>query len=123
MSLLALSAAFGVLSLIAEVALLVVLLARRQQKIFPVFTLYIGFGVLNDLVIAGLLALYPAHVGRSVTLGLLPLQYLLELGVLLEIAWNVLRPIQSSLPQGSVRVFGIDRTRSVGWHSAGLASR
>jgi hypothetical protein len=36
---------------------------------------------------------------------LLPLQYLLELGVLLEIAWNVLRPVHISLPQGSVRLF------------------
>ncbi len=44
------------------------------------------------------MALYPVHVGRSLALGLLPLQYLLELGVLLEIAWNVLRPVHMSLP-------------------------
>ena len=37
--------------------------------------------------------------------GLLPLQYLLELGVLLEISWNVLRPVHTSLPHGSIGVF------------------
>jgi hypothetical protein len=35
----------------------------------------------------------------------MPLEYLLELGVLLEIAWNVLRPVHLSLPKGSLRVF------------------
>jgi hypothetical protein len=105
MSLVSLSAIFGVLGLLAEIALLVVLITRRQYKIFPVFSLYIAFGVLNDVGITGLLAFYPPHVGRTVTLALLPLQYLLELGVLLEIAWNVLRPVQVSLPRGSIRVF------------------
>jgi hypothetical protein len=104
-SLSALMVAFGVLGFIAEVALLVVLLARHQYKTFPVFTLYIAFNLLNDVVVSGILALYPAHVGRSVALALLPLQYLLELGVLLEISWNVLRPVHVSLPQGSVRAF------------------
>jgi hypothetical protein len=36
---------------------------------------------------------------------LLPLGYLLDLAVLLEITWNVLRPVHTSLPHGSVRAF------------------
>ena len=36
---------------------------------------------------------------------MLPLQYLIELGVLLEIAWNVLRPVHASLPRGTVKAF------------------
>jgi hypothetical protein len=52
-----------------------------------------------------LMVLYPIHVARSLAFALLPLQYLLELGILLEITWNVLRPVHASLPQGSVRVF------------------
>jgi hypothetical protein len=51
------------------------------------------------------MVLYPIHVARSLAFALLPLQYLLELGILLEITWNVLRPVHASLPQGSVRVF------------------
>src|SRR5882724_916920 len=52
-----------------------------------------------------LIILYPIHVARPVAFVLLPLQYLLELGILLEIAWNVLRPVHASLPRGSVRLF------------------
>jgi hypothetical protein len=105
MSLQALYATLGVLSLIAEIALFVVLIARRQYRTFPVFTLYIAFNLLNDIGVSALMVAYPPSVGRAVELGLLPLQYLLELGVLLEIAWNVLRPVHASLPVKSIRVF------------------
>jgi hypothetical protein len=97
-------AIFSLLGLIAEICLFVVLVARRQYKVFPVFTFYIGFSVLNDIGVAALMVASP-HIARSLAFGLLPLQYLIELGVLLEIAWNVLRPVHLSLPQGSIRVF------------------
>jgi hypothetical protein len=105
MNLEALYATLGLLSFLAEIGLLVVLIARRQYKMFPVFTLYIGFSVLNDVGVGAVMVLYPVHVAQLLALGLLPLQYLLELGVLLEIAWNVLRPVHPSLPRGSVGVF------------------
>lgn len=50
---------FTLLGLIAEIALLVVLIARRQYKIFPVFTFYIGFGLLYDLGIGALMVASP----------------------------------------------------------------
>jgi hypothetical protein len=105
MSLQALFGTFSILGVVAEISLLVVLVVRRQYKIFPVFTLYVAFSLLSDLGVGALIVVYPAHVARSVMFGLLPLQYLLELGILLEIAWHVLRPVHASLPRGSVRVF------------------
>jgi hypothetical protein len=97
-------AMFGVLGLVAEIALFVVLIARRQYKSFPIFTFYMGFSLLYDLGLSVVMVTSP-NIGRSLAFGLLPLQYLIELGVLLEIAWNVLRPVHMSLPQGSIRVF------------------
>jgi hypothetical protein len=105
MSVEVLFAIVGLLGLAAEVGLLIVLIVRRQYKIFPVFTFYMAFNVLNDLGFSTLMGLYPAQKVQPLILALLPLQYLLELGVLLEIAWNVLRPVHMSLPQGSVRIF------------------
>ena len=105
MSLRVLFATLGLLGVLAEVALLVVLIARRQYKIFPLFTVYIAFGLLYDVGLGALMILYSQHLGRFLAIELLPLQYLLELGVLLEIAWNVLRPVHVSLPQGAIRVF------------------
>jgi hypothetical protein len=105
MSLQALFATFTALGVIAEIGLLIALVVRRQFKTFPVFTLYVAFNLLSDLGVGTLVVLYPIHVGYSVAFGLLPLQYLLELAVLLEITWNVLRPVHTSLPQGTIRVF------------------
>jgi hypothetical protein len=97
--------AFTVLAMLAEIGLLTALLVRRQYKIFPIFTIYVAFNLVSDLGIGALVALCPIHIARFVAFGLLPLQYLLELGILLEIAWNVLRPVRASLPPGSVRAF------------------
>ena len=105
MRLQALFATFTALGIIAEIGLLIALIVRRQFKIFPIFTLYVAFNLLSDLGVGTLVVLYPVHVGYTVAFGLLPLQYLLELAVLLEITWNVLRPVHASLPQGTIRVF------------------
>lgn len=105
MSLQGLYAVLGLFGLTAEIGLFIVLFARRQYKSFPVFTIYIGFNILYDLGVGVLATAHSNHLGLVLALGLLPLQYLLELGVLLEIAWNVLRPVHVSLPTGSVRVF------------------
>jgi hypothetical protein len=105
MSLRALFGIVTVLGMVAEISLLVALIVRRQYKIFPVFTAYVAFGLLSDLLIGTLMAVSPTHNARSLMFGLLPLQYLLELGILVEIAWNVFHPVHASLPRGSIRVF------------------
>lgn len=94
------------LGFLAEFALLGVLLARRQYKTFPVFTIYIAFNICSDLLV-GILSTTPDHtVARQVGLLLLPPQSLLELAVLLEIAWHLVKPVQSSLPRNVMKVFG-----------------
>jgi len=105
MSLRAMYSAFGVLAFAAEIALLAILIFRRQYKTFPIFTLYFAYNFVADLVIGLSIAKYSVHAGRSLQLASLPLQYLLELCVLFEIAWHVLRPVHTSLPKGSVRGF------------------
>jgi hypothetical protein len=121
MSLRALYAAFSLLGLVAEVALFVVLIVRRQYRVFPIFTLYVLFNLLNDVGIDALISIYPIQA-HSIAFGLLPLQYLLELAVLLEITWHVLRPVQASLPRGSIRWFAVSVALAVlcgiflAWH-------
>jgi hypothetical protein len=105
MGLQALYAAFDLLSVLAEISLLAVVVVRRQYKTFPVFSFYVAFSVLNDIAIGALLVIFSAHIAQSAALALLPLEYLIDLAVLLEIAWNVLRPVHASLPPGSLRVF------------------
>src|ERR1700722_19477891 len=105
MSLRALYATFYLLGLIAEISLVVVLIVRRHYREFPVFTLCIATDLLSDIGLGVLAVVYPIHVVHSVNFALLPLEYLLDLAVLLEISWNVVRPVHTSLPHGSVRAF------------------
>jgi hypothetical protein len=98
-------ATLDLLALVAEVSLLVVLVARRQYRVFPVFTFYVAFSVLSDIGVGGVLATGSVHTAQSLAFALLPLEYFVHLAVLLEIAWHVLRPVRASLPHGSVRIF------------------
>jgi hypothetical protein len=105
MSLRALYATVSLLGLLAEISLFVVLIVRRQYRSYPIFVLCIACNLLNDIVVGILLTAAPPNVGRALVLGFLPLQYMLDLGVLLEISWHVLRPVYTSLPRGSITAF------------------
>ena len=57
--------------------------------------------------------LYSTHAGPVLPLGIAAAQYLLELGVLFEIAWNVLRPVQCLAPPGQLFEYFIGFCRSL----------
>ncbi len=90
---------------LAEFLLLGTLLVRRQYKTFPVFTAYIAFNILSDLLIPAIGVAFPGKIAAWGALLMLPPQYLLELAVLFEIAWHVLQPVRSSLPPKAIKVF------------------
>ena len=103
-----LEVAYAIVSLLgglAEIALLVVLLVRRQYRTFPVFTSYIAFNVCSDVLVAVLCARPDHTIARQASFFLIPPQYLLELAVLLEIAWHLVKPVQYSLPPKFMKVF------------------
>jgi hypothetical protein len=114
--------ALVVLGLVTEIVLLVVLLVRRQYRTFPVFTIYIAFDVLTDIGIGILFTGASKSLAQSVAIILLPPQYFLEVMVLLEIAWHVLRPVQVSLPRRALQIFALSLALAVlcgtllAWH-------
>ena len=93
------------LTMVTEIGLLAILIIRRQYRQFPVFTLYIAYNLFTDLFISAAVGVYSPRVIWPLELASIPLQYLLELGVLFEIAWNVLRPVHTSLPKNATRAF------------------
>jgi hypothetical protein len=105
MGLRALFAAVGLLGLLGQVILFVILIVRRKYRSFPIFTSYIAFNLFYDIGLGALIVGNPNGFGRSLAFALLPVQYLIEIAVLLEIAWHVLRPVHVSLPKGSIRFF------------------
>jgi hypothetical protein len=116
------------LGLITELSLLIILLVRRQYQTFPVFTIYIAFGVFTDIGVGVLFAGASKSLAQSVAISLFPAQYFLEIMVLLEIAWNVLRPVQASLPRGALQIFGLSLVFAIlcgtllAWHVANTGS-
>ncbi len=84
----------------AGIAVLVAaLFARGLHRTFPIFTGYLIFGLLTDPL------LYYVHSRLlpyyfSVYFAVNVADYLFQLGLLLEIASNVLRPVKRSLPSG-----------------------
>ena len=102
------------LCVIGQIVLLLVLLQQRLYKTFPIFAGYVVFLVLSDPF--AYLLLHLLHSGTSLTtagnttyfkvyFALQVPQFLLELGVLLEITGNVLRPLKRSLPGGGLAAF------------------
>lgn len=91
---------------IATVALVVVMIYRGLNKSFPIFTCYLVYGLITDPLLYWILShkpdLYPtAFAVFSAT------DFTFQLGVLLEIAMNVIRPVKRSLPPHIIWVLGL----------------
>jgi hypothetical protein len=84
----------------AGIAILVAtLFARGLHRTFPIFTGYLIFGLITDpllFYVHSRLVPYYFSVYFAVNVA----DYLFQLGILLEIASNVLRPVKRSLPTG-----------------------
>jgi hypothetical protein len=86
-----------------QVLLLLVLIFRRLYRLFPMFTAFVLWVSLSDPLLFTVLMMH--HDAYSLvyyrTYFLVNVvQYGLELGVLVEIAANVLKPVRRSLPKG-----------------------
>ncbi len=96
---LSLDSALWIAGVVGEVALLCILLARRAYRTFPVFVAWVSLTVLLEPVLYWLgQHLSPADYLRVFFALSFP-QYLVELGILVEITVNVLRPVNKSLPK------------------------
>lgn len=93
---------FWVIGFVGNLLLLWILFRKRLYRTFPVFTIFILWDALCDpllLLVAGHYGMsgpyyFQAYYSSSVV------EYVLELGILLEIAAIVLRPAKRSFPKG-----------------------
>ncbi len=86
--------AFGI---VGELLLLAILIFRGSYKLFPVFTVYIVWLTISDPLLLLVLGQHHDQYGPlyyRVFFAFTVIQYALELGVLLEIASAVLRPVR-----------------------------
>jgi hypothetical protein len=88
-----------------QAMLLCILLWRRGYSRFPIFLTWVAFNVLTEPLIYILINHVSAHAYYKAYFALEFPSSLLELGILLEIGANVLRPVKRSIPGTSLRVF------------------
>ncbi len=117
---------FGILicGVVAEVALLLILIKDKVYRTLPVFFAYLCWSLLSDSILYYVRISSPEGRFFQIYIVQLVLDSLMIFALLVEVAWSVLRPIRNSLPKNSWIV--IAALVLIGgvllWPIAGLAS-
>jgi len=93
--------AFLIVGIVVEVVLVCVLISGKAYKTLPLFCVYTAWGLLLDASNAILLAKLPEYYWKIYLFELIP-DAAIQFGVLIELAWSILRPVRTSLPRGTI---------------------
>jgi hypothetical protein len=93
--------AFWLLVIFAEAIVTALLVNRRVYRLFPMFTLYMTSTIVSDLLGLVVRMRWP-NIYFHLFLYEMPVDFLLQFSVLLELCWSVLRPLRSSLPRWTI---------------------
>jgi hypothetical protein len=91
--------------IVTEAAVLGLLLYRRVWRVLPFFCVYSAWTLLSDGAGYAVVHLWPSRY-LTTYLAIAVLDSLLQLAVLVELAWSVLRPLRASLPRGALVLVG-----------------
>ena len=92
--------------IVVEAVVVGVLIYRRIWRILPVFCCYCAWDILSNVGAYISSQYYPASYFRVYFIETI-LDSALQLCVLVELAWSVLRPVRSSLPRSSLAVLSV----------------
>ena len=92
-------------SVAIQLAIVTLLARKRVYKQLPLFFSWLLWAVLSDLVGMTINSLAPGWFLKWY-LYEMPLDCVLQFGVLVELAWSVLRPVRAALPRWTVFVLG-----------------
>lgn len=98
--------ALWIAGIVAEAAVVGLLFYRRVWRLLPVFCVYCAWALLSD---AGNYLIHSLYLSSYLTAYLAEtvVDSTLEFGVLVELAWSVLRPLRASLPRSALVMVGI----------------
>jgi hypothetical protein len=111
------------IGIVAEAALVGVLVYKRVGQKLPVFVVYCCWALIGDMCALGLNTLSAGGFGIRFYLGLIVVDLAVQLCVMVELAWSVVRPLQSSLSRKALPLIGagILAVGAAVWPFAGLA--
>lgn len=97
---------FWLLGVLAEAAIIGVLVRRRMWQRFPIFLLYVTWELIEDscgvMVFRAFRSSYSGWYLGTAIVG-----FNLQLGVLVEIGWSILRPVRASLSRRALIPVGV----------------
>jgi hypothetical protein len=85
--------------ILAETAVLAILFQRGIVRLLPVFGIYVAWSTITDITFI-LLSQRSPNLYSKLFMVEMSLDALLQFGVLVELAWSVLRPFRALLPKG-----------------------
>jgi hypothetical protein len=88
---------------VAEIVVLALMLRQKMWRTLPLFCVFIAFTALTDITNSLILYKFPGLFNRAYFWEMGP-DSLLQFGVLIELAWSVLRPSRASLPKAALPV-------------------
>jgi hypothetical protein len=92
--------------ILAETILVGLLILRRVRQKLPVFVVYCCWALISDLSANGMRFLFPGGFNLSFYIAITVVDFALQLCVLVELAWSVLRPLRSYLSLKALPVLG-----------------
>ncbi len=92
------------ISLAGQLLLLAVLMKQRLYRTFPIFFAYVAYSCLSDIGFFILFTHLPQIIAFRAYLVNLGMEFLLQIGILLEVGRNVLNPVKRSLPRASIYI-------------------
>jgi hypothetical protein len=95
--------ALVIAGIVAEIAVLCLLLGRGAQRTLPVFCSYMAWAILTDVVNLIVLTNFRGSYGTIYSREVIADAFF-QLAVLVELAWSVLRPSRQILPKGAIFV-------------------
>jgi len=90
-----------------EAAVVVLLTFRRVWRLLPVFCIYCVWDLLSNAGGLASVTFYPGAYNLTTYFIQTAIDSALLLGVLVELAWSVLRPIRASLPRFTILVVAV----------------
>jgi hypothetical protein len=93
--------AFIIAGIAAEILFLALLTRKGFFRLMPFFYGYVCFGICNDLAMFLIQHRYPSQFLRAYVVQFC-IDSALQYGVLVELAWCVLRPARATLPRGAL---------------------
>jgi hypothetical protein len=98
--------ALWLVGIVTEAAVIGLLLYRCVWRTLPVFCVYCAWDLFSSMGAYAVVRFFPASY-TTAYLAVTVVDSALEFGVLVELAWSVLRPLRASLPRGALIVIGV----------------